>query len=210
MWNGSIHAIVGGVDPSDDTRHEAEQRTQATNVRYQAALSTESRLPDGCADIVTCSQYLHWMEPEGTFAEVARILRDGGVFAAYDCDWPPVIQWEAEAAYIDLMRRAAAIDGERGFTSGLQEWRKDQHLERMRASGHFRYVREITLHHMETGSAERLVGLAMSQGQVASLLKRGLNETEIGLDRLREIAQRTVGEGPSSWYFSYRVRLGIK
>lgn len=74
---------------------------------------------------------------------------------------------------IDLMRRAAALDRERGFTSGLQEWRKEQHLERMRTSGRFRYVREITLHHMERGSAERLVGLAMSQGQVASLLNTG-------------------------------------
>lgn len=201
---------MGGVDPSDDMRHEAEQRTQATNVRYQAGLSTESGLPDGCADIVTCSQSLHWMEPEDTFAEVTRILRVGGLFVAYDCDWPPVIQWEAEAAYIDVMRRATAIDRERGFTSGLQEWRKDQHLERMQASGRFRYTREVTLHNIEMGSAERLVGLAMSQGQVASLLKRGLSETEIELDRLREIARQTLGEGVSSWYFSYRVRLGIK
>ena len=40
------------------------------------------------ADIVTCSQSFHWMEPEPTLAEIARILRPGGVFAAYDYDWP--------------------------------------------------------------------------------------------------------------------------
>jgi SAM-dependent methyltransferase len=47
------------------------------------------RTPQALVDaLVTCSQSLHWMEPEPTFAEVARILRRGGVFAAYDYDWP--------------------------------------------------------------------------------------------------------------------------
>lgn len=32
----------------------------------------------------TVAQALHWMEPASTLAEVARILRPGGVFAAYD------------------------------------------------------------------------------------------------------------------------------
>jgi SAM-dependent methyltransferase len=191
-------------------RREAESRTRAINVRYQAGLSTETNLPGDCADIITCSQSLHWMEPDGTFAEAARVLRRCGVFAAYDCDWPPTMQWEAEAAYMELMRRASAIDRERGFTTGLRQWRKEQHLERIEASGRFRYVKEMTLHHVEQGNAERLVGLAMSQGQIATLLKRGLSETEIGIDLLRAVAQRTLGNNPSSWYFSYRVRLGIK
>jgi len=56
--------------------------TSATWERILAATD----LPDGCADIVTCSQSLHWMVPESTFAEVARILRPGGVFATYDYD----------------------------------------------------------------------------------------------------------------------------
>ena len=209
LWIGRAEEVVG-IDPSDDMRREAEQRTQVAHVRYQAGLSTKTKLAEGCADIVTCSQSLHWMEPEGTFAEVARILRPGGVFAAYDCDWPPTLHWKAEAAYMEVMRRATAIDQERGYSPGLKAWRKDQHLERMQASGHFRYVKEITLHDAEPGNAERLVGLAMSQGQVATLLKNGLSEAEIGLDKLREIATQTLGEKMSSWYFSYRVRLGIK
>jgi ubiquinone/menaquinone biosynthesis C-methylase UbiE len=209
IWAENAEEVVG-VDPSDDMRREALNRTVAKNVRYQAGLSTETNLPDGCADIITCSQSLHWMEPDGTFAEAARVLRSGGVFAAYDCDWPPTMQWEAEAAYTELMQRASAIDRERGFTTGLKHWAKAQHLERIQASGHFRYVKEITLHHIEQGSAKRLVGLAMSQGQVATLLKRGLSEIEIGIDTLRAVAQGTLGNDPSTWYFSYRVRLGIK
>src|SRR5262249_10364783 len=151
------------------------------NVRYQEGFSTATGLPEGAADIVTCSQSLHWMEPEPTFAEVARILRPGGVFAAYDCDCPPTMNWEAEAAYRKTLFRAEAIGAARGLYAGIRSWEKKEHLERMRSSGRFRHVKEILVHSIETGSAERLVGLCRSQGSVATLLKHGLSEEEIGL-----------------------------
>src|SRR5947207_1210964 len=111
--------VTQGEDRSDDMRRQAEARTAALpaggNVRYQAGFSIATGLPDGCADLVTCSQSLHWMDPEPTFAEVARILRSGGVFAAYDCDWPPTVHWEAEAAYQATLLRADALGRERGL-----------------------------------------------------------------------------------------------
>ena len=84
IWSGRAEEVIG-IDPNADMLRRAEVNA-AENVRYQDGLSTRTGLPDGCADIVTCSQSLHWMEPAPTFAEAARILRPGGVFAAYDCD----------------------------------------------------------------------------------------------------------------------------
>jgi len=89
-------------------------------------------------------------------------------------------------------------------------WEKEQHLERMAQSGYFRYTKEIVLHHIEPGSAERLVGLAISQGSLMNLLKQGLPETAFGLDRLREAAARTLGDAPTEWVWSCRVRVGVK
>jgi hypothetical protein len=60
------------------------------------------------------------------------------------------------------------------------------------------------------GNAERLVGLLLSQGGIASLLKYGLSEEELGVDSLRAEAKRTLGDEPALWYWTYRVRLGIK
>ncbi len=63
---------------------------------------------------------MHWMEPEPTLAEVARILRPGGVFAIADADWPPVAGVVgAEQAWAALHRRirvfeARAARGETG------------------------------------------------------------------------------------------------
>src|SRR6478672_3593224 len=76
IWAGRAAAVVG-VEPSADMRRQAEARTAVANVRYQEGYANATGLPDACADIVTCSQSLHWMEPDSTFAEIARILRPG-------------------------------------------------------------------------------------------------------------------------------------
>ncbi|NLF76361.1 MAG: methyltransferase domain-containing protein [Chloroflexi bacterium] len=209
LWAGRADQVIG-IEPGDDMRRQAEAQTAAPSVRYQPGYSTATGLPDACADIVTVSQALHWMEPEPTFAEMARILRPGGVFAAFDCDWPPTMHWEAEAAYNACMARVDAINRERGFTREVRAWAKGEHLDRMRASGVFRHTREIVLHHVEMGHADRLVGLALTQGRVATVLKHGVTEADAGITELRAVAARTLGDEPRPWYWSYRVRLGMK
>ena len=213
LWAPRAEQVIG-VEPNADMRAQAEARTaadsNARNVRYVGAISSQTGLPDASADIVTCSQSLHWMDPEPTFAEVSRILRPGGVFAAYDADWPPTMDWRAEQAYTEFIERCEVIGEQRGWYRGVIHWKKEEHLARMQASGRFRYVKEIVVHHTELGDAQRLVGLALSQGSMATLLRQGMSESEIGVDKFRAAVQRELGDQPSTWYFSYRVRLGIK
>ena len=92
-WAATWAAHVTGIEPSDDMRAQAASATVAGagNVDYASGWSHTTDLPDGAADIVIAVQALHWMEPDATFAEVGRILRPGGVFAAIDCDWPPSV-----------------------------------------------------------------------------------------------------------------------
>jgi SAM-dependent methyltransferase len=211
IWASRAAGVVG-VEPSADMRRQAEARASgdAGNVRYQAGYANATGLPDGCADIVTCSQSLHWMEPVSTFAEIARILRPGGVFAAYDCDFPPALGWEIEQAHQTFAARKRAAEHAHGFSRDVRAWDKHSHLERMRGSGLFRVTKETVLHNVEQGGAERLVGLELSQGGVATLLKNGVSEEEIGITALRETAQRLLGDSIVPLHFSYRVRLGVK
>ncbi|HYA33994.1 MAG TPA: class I SAM-dependent methyltransferase, partial [Candidatus Binataceae bacterium] len=212
IWADRAASVIG-VEPSRDMRIQAGARAEkahAERVSFVEGLSVATGLSDGCADIVTCSQSLHWMEPEGTFAEVARILRDGGIFAAYDCDWPPTLNVDAERAYEECRAKAGRIEAERGISPHVHQWRKSEHLDRISASGRFRYAREVLVHHVESGGAERLVGLMLSQGEIAALLKHGLTEDEIGITDLRQAARRALGDSIVPWYWSYRIRMAVK
>lgn len=205
-WAGRADQIIG-IDPTEAMRAQAEG---ADTVSYRQGFSHDTGLSDGCADIVTCSQALHWMDPLPTFLEARRILRPGGVFAAYDYDWPPLTGvWEADAAYEDCMRHGRTLEKSHGVSETVRQWDKATHLARMQESGAFRHVREVLAHHQEPGNAERFVGLLLSQGWAATLLASGLTEADLGLDVLREKASRLLGPEPRPWHWSSRVRVGI-
>jgi len=207
IWAGRAREVVG-IEPNPDMRRAAEAHPapDATVIRYLDGHSAATGLPDGCADIVCCSQSFHWMEPASTLAEVARILRPGGVFAAIDCDWPPALHCEAEMAYKAFMARIK----EHEHRGAVHQWPKDGHLAQIAGSGRFRYTRETAVPHVTAGNADDLVGLALSFGSVQDLLKQGLSEDEIGLTEFRRTASRLLGAEPIPWYFSYRIRLGVK
>ncbi len=204
------HALrVIGIEPSADMRDEALRQTGFANVAYQAGYSHDTGLPGGCAQIVTCMQALHWMEPQGTFAEARRILAPGGVFAAIDYDWPPMTgSWRADQAWLACNERAIQLEvslpGERP-----PRWDKASHTARMRASGCFQFVRESLLHHIDAGNAERYLGLLRSQGSVMDLLKAGYAEPDLGITELEALVRAELGSEPAPWYWSARVRIGV-
>jgi ubiquinone/menaquinone biosynthesis C-methylase UbiE len=210
FWIDKAERVIG-VDPTEAMLNQARAHTTASpTISYRTGFAHATGLPAAEADIVTCSQSLHWMDPMPTFAEAARILRSGGVFAAYDNDWPPTTaNWEADAAYVEMVARVNALEKELGLGGTLKQWAKPEHLGRMRASGSFRYTAELLVHHRDLGNAERLVGLALSMGNVQTLLKNGVAEADFGLDRLRAVADETLGAELKPWHWSYRVRVGV-
>jgi ubiquinone/menaquinone biosynthesis C-methylase UbiE len=173
---------------------------RAPNVTYVHAPAHDTRLPDACADVVTCAQSFHWMEPEPTIAEIARLLRAGGVFAAYDYDWPPVIEPTVDQAFLAVIE-ASGVDPTRP--------EKASHLEHLRASCHFRITREVFLHTRERADADHVAQLPHAFGPVARRLNEGLSPQQLGLDSFQEaVAHRLDAEANTLWW-SYRVRLAL-
>lgn len=207
-WAERAEAVIG-IEPTDAMRSQAEARG-GENISYRKGFSHATGLNAGCADLVICAQSLHWMEPLATFTEAARILRPGGVFAACDYDWPPSTSfWEVDLAYTQCMALARRLERDHGITEDLKRWNKSGHLSRMEESGRFHYVRECLLHHRDEGGTDRIVGLFLSQGYVQSLLKLGLTEQDLHIDRLTDVATRAFGSSRSQWFWSARVRLGV-
>ncbi len=211
IWGERAERVIG-IEPNADMRREAVQKVEdhpnAEHIEYREGLAHQTGLPDECVDIVTAAQSFHWMEPTSTLAEIARILRPGGLFAAYDYDTPPAITAELDLLAQEVLRRFVALIGERGLAGTLKMWPKDRHLDHMRESGHFRFTREVVLHHIEQGDAARYLEMMLSTNAFSQLFQ--FTEKEISYDRLRSVASQLLGSEHFPWYWSYRVRIGIK
>lgn len=102
-WASTWAVSVRGVEPNDEMRAVAESHP-VPGVEYVAGVGHDTGLETASADVVTAVQSMHWMDPDPTLAELARILRPGGVLAVIDADWPPV---SGVAAAEDAWRRTA-------------------------------------------------------------------------------------------------------
>ena len=203
-WSGTAERVVG-IEPNPAMLAVAEP---APGVEYCRGYSNDTGLPDARADIVTASQSLHWMEPEPTFAEAARILRPRGIFAAYDYDWRPTVDPELDQAFFEYHDRRREARARRGIQLGADRWAKHEHLERMRSSGRFRFCREVLLHSAEDGDAERVGGLARSLGLPVAAGEPDV-ERELRVDELEAVARRVLGDRTVSFLFGYWVRVGV-
>lgn len=196
-WSARARRVVG-VELNPEMLRRAQH---AANIRYRRASAQRTGLPGGCADVVTCAQSFHWMEPEATIAEAARILVPGGIFAAYDYDWPPLIDWEVDGAFLRVIE-ASGVDPSRP--------EKAQHLERLAASRRFRTVRELFMHMQTRADADHIAQLPLAFGPVARRLNEGATAKELGLDRFWDAAERRLNRDGSGLWWSYRIRVARK
>ena len=149
-WASGWASSVTGVEPNADIREIAERRVPH-NARFVGGFAHDTGLAEASADVVVAVQSLHWMEPVDTLAEVARLLRPGGVFAAVDCDWPPTVASAPLERTWSECRRALRVlearlaDGLRGAElegpvrpddpAGRADSGRDAHRERSLAGG---------------------------------------------------------------------------
>lgn len=208
-WADRVDEAVG-VEANPAMLAVAAARTPETNIRYVERFAHETGLRGESADVVTCAQSFHWMEPEPTLAEAARLLRAGGVFAAYDYDIPPLVHPEIDAAFAEHLLLRRRFREHHKLRAGWTRRPKVEHLDRIRESGHFRYSREAVLHDQADVGVDDILGLARSLGLVPELLALGVNEDELGITSLVETAHRVLGDRRVRWVLGYRIRLGVK
>lgn len=87
--------LVIGTDasPAQVVSAEANEAT-----RYVIAASEQVPLGSGAADLVAVAAALHWFVNDAFFAEVRRIVRPGGVFAAWSYGMPHIAAEPVEKA----------------------------------------------------------------------------------------------------------------
>ena len=214
-WAAFADAVIG-IEPNPQMRQQAEgHRPTPPNISYRAGYSHDTGLAAGSVDVVTCAQSLHWMEPGPTFAEVARILRPGGIFAAPTVRCPLCFIGRSMSRCRPLTAPLARSGRSRTphlrpSENAKQRWPASGHLQRMRESGHFRYVAELSFHHRVEGDLDQLLHYIRSIDGVHRLLSKRNPEQIALLDHTKHTIERAAGRGPWPWLWTYRMWLGVR
>ncbi|MBP1042172.1 class I SAM-dependent methyltransferase [Vagococcus sp. BWB3-3] len=208
-WSDHAQLVIG-VEPNEEMLEVAEKQRIA-NVEYQRALAHDTGLQTGCADIVSCAQSFHWMEPHTTLQEINRLLTHDGLFITIDNEWPPVSDWQAEKLYQTLFSKVNHLElTEPNLRDKQRRWAKENHLINLSRSGYFRFTRQVLLSKTEIGDADRFIKLALSQGGIQNILKY---QPDLIVDELAEFEHSVkdlFGGQPRQFYFSYRANIGVK
>lgn len=208
-WENKCGKVIG-IEPSEDMLNIAKAKSNSTT-SFVKSYSDNTGLPDNSADIVFCSQAFHWMNPYDTLSEANRILRKGGIFAAVDCDWPPVCNANAEIAYMNLFNKVRIIEEEnKEICKTFHRWDKNNHLKNMIESGYFKYCREIVFDNSEECNVERFLALAQSQGGLQTVLKHSPELIENDYINFQKAIYKSFDTGINKVSFCYRMRIGIK
>ncbi len=209
IWQGHCNRIIG-IDPNEDMLAIAKARSGG-DVVFIKAVSEQTGIEDNCVDAVVCSQSFHWMEPEATLKEVNRILKNGGVFASVDCDWPPVADWRAELEFYRLFEKVYKIE----YTlpelrSNFTFWDKNKQLAYLKSSGYFRFAREIVFSYRESCTAERFINLALSQSSLQNTLKHDEGIISHDLEAFMQKINEIFRQKEFDIDFCYRLRIAVK
>lgn len=215
LWKDAADSVTG-VEPNPDMLGKAQEKLDrlhsgTQSLSFVQGYSNELPFSSGTVDIITCSQSFHWMDPDSTLQEISRCLSPGGVFAAYDCDWPLVLQPAVEARYNRLIATSdALLAGLQPDAEQARKWDKEGHLGRIKASGWFTYAREIVFHNTESCDARRYIGLALSQGGIQSVLKLGSASLEQEIAEFSAEVEDYFQGRTLQVLISYRMRIGVK
>lgn len=78
------------VIATDPSAQQVAYAIPHERVRYRVEPAEQSSLPDHAADLVTVAQALHWFDWEKFYAEVKRVLKPGGIIAAWAYGLPEI------------------------------------------------------------------------------------------------------------------------
>lgn len=209
VWK-DIAKKITAVEPSEDMLNAAKMKFK-NDPDFQGikAFGHDIPLDDQCADILTCSQAFHWMDPQPTLEEINRLLKDQGLLVIYDCIWPPSIHPIWEQAFVELFDHVKAVS-ELQPKPLMHFWNKQDHIKNVEQSSFFKYMKQVGFDKIVKGGSEYFIGLAESQGGLQALKKIGMSDEEIGWNKFK----CTIRENPmptnSFFVLHYSAIFAIK
>jgi SAM-dependent methyltransferase len=102
----SLVEYFAEVYATDASEQQIANAIQKKCVFYSVQPAEETSFVDDYFDFVTVAQALHWFELDRFWIEVTRVLKSGGIFAAWGYDWfsiSPEIDRVIQESILDLI-----------------------------------------------------------------------------------------------------------
>lgn len=147
------------VVATDASHAQISQAEPAPGINFVVSSAEQSCLDEDCIDLITIAQALHWFDLDRFYSEAARVLRPGGLVAAWSYG-----MFEVEQAEIDtLVQRYYHVD------VGAYWPAERSHVETGYRELHFPFSRlETPLFSMEVSwSLQQLLGYLRSWSATA-------------------------------------------
>ena len=158
----SGHTVLA-TDPLPEMLTLLGRRVQ---VEHVAATAERIPLRSRSVDLVVCGQSFHWFDHDLAMAEIARVLRPGGVLALVWNTYDTSIPWVRRLERL-LMR---PDDGDRAFA--------------LKESPYFGFVEERSFRFWQVHNARTLADLARSVSRVATMRESERDELLAQVDAL--------------------------
>lgn len=151
------------VIATDASAAQLDNAIRADNITYRVAPSEQSGIADASVDLVTVAQALHWFDLDAFYTEVKRVLKPGGILAAWCYNLPECNAgidaqvkrlytelvgpyWPPERAHIETSYRNLPFPFDEQLSPKLvmkSEWSLEQLLGYLRTwSAVQRYIKE--------------------------------------------------------------------
>ena len=154
---------VTAVEPVEGMRTElVRQLAAADHGDVPVANGTAESLPldDNSVDAVTVAQAFHWFDPQPALAEIARVLRPGGVL---------MMVWNARDEDVDWMQRWGDLVAELGGGRPYSDHRELLWEDVVAESGRFEALEHREVSHGQSGTPELVIERTRSTSFIAAL-----------------------------------------
>ncbi|NLO62065.1 MAG: hypothetical protein GX099_01375 [Clostridiaceae bacterium] len=116
-----------------------------------------------------------------------------------------------EKAYTELYDKVHHLELVHPDISGCcVRYSKNEHLENIRSSGHFRFTREVVFSQAKPCGAKQMIGLLISQGSFQEVLRKAPALIESEVVNFQTLVKEVFGDQSFSVEFSYRMRIAVK
>jgi SAM-dependent methyltransferase len=176
IWLTTASRVIG-VEPNAES--VAFAANQTSEIEFRQAFASDTGLPAHVADIVTCVQALHWMEPVRTRQEIHRILRPNGIFAAIVSTMFPT----DDPSIRETLYAAKEYVAIHGLVSAQKKWGPADYESWFDANDGF----QLSAH--ETADIRARLRTC---GDVATALAHSASDDELGLSRVPRIASGDI------------------